>query len=139
MLSGGETNPGLLLRLPCSPIAAIPQRQGLAVTSGRSGAEQSHFGRLDSGVARENQPKEGEKGREQSHAPFACHLFPNRKREAMTKVVDTIFKWLGFGDGWGRWESKCRLRVYKQPVEKKGHQSLTHVRTWPSLCARYMG
>lgn len=29
------------------------------------------------------------------------------------KTVDEILKWQGFGNGFGKWESKCRVRVYE--------------------------
>ena len=28
-------------------------------------------------------------------------------------MIDTVFHWQGFGDGFGEWESKCRLRIYE--------------------------
>lgn len=31
------------------------------------------------------------------------------------KVIDEIFKWKGFGNGFGQWDSWCRIRVYQQP------------------------
>lgn len=29
------------------------------------------------------------------------------------KTIDDIFEWEGFGNGFGKWQSKCRLRFYE--------------------------
>jgi hypothetical protein len=31
-------------------------------------------------------------------------------------MIDPLFRWRGFGDGFGTWESKCRLRIYEAPA-----------------------
>ncbi len=32
-------------------------------------------------------------------------------------MIDTAFSWKGFGNGFGAWESKCRLRIYDTATE----------------------
>jgi hypothetical protein len=32
-------------------------------------------------------------------------------------MIDTRFRWRGFGNGFGTWESLCRLRIYETPEQ----------------------
>ena len=32
-------------------------------------------------------------------------------------MIDTLFRWRGFGNGFGAWESLCRLRIYETPEQ----------------------
>ena len=32
-------------------------------------------------------------------------------------MIDTRFRWCGFGNGFGAWESTCRLRISETPEQ----------------------
>lgn len=32
-------------------------------------------------------------------------------------TIDQTYRWQGFGDGFGKWESRCRLRIFRSHPE----------------------